>query len=73
MFPAEAGIITDPPEVTVKTNRTHCEHCQEPLDPAVYHKCAGNEEYKPHSAGNPDPELPVGTMYPDEPWPREPS
>jgi hypothetical protein len=49
MFPAEAGIITDPPEVTVKTNRTHCEHCQEPLDPTVFHKCAGNKEWQPET------------------------
>ena len=47
MFSTEAGIITDPPEVTVKTNRTHCEACGEKLDPNVMHKCAGNEEYKP--------------------------
>lgn len=47
MFSAEAGIITDPPEVTIKTNRTHCEHCKEPLAPDIVHKCAGNEKHHP--------------------------
>jgi hypothetical protein len=44
---SDSGVLSAPPEVTVKTDRTHCEHCNEPLDPTVYHKCAGNEEYKP--------------------------
>ncbi len=47
IVPADAGVSTEPPVLTVKTDRTHCEYCQAPLDPTVYHKCAGNEEYKP--------------------------
>lgn len=39
--------FSDPPNVTVSAQRTHCEACQEPLDPHVMHKCAGNEEWKP--------------------------
>jgi hypothetical protein len=44
---SDSGVLSAPPDVTVRTGRTHCEHCKEALDPAVYHKCAGNEEYKP--------------------------
>lgn len=47
METADAGIITEPPVLTHKTDRTHCEHCKVELHPDVYHKCAGNEEYKP--------------------------
>jgi hypothetical protein len=47
MDSADAGIITEPPVLTVKTDRTQCEHCQEALHPNVYHQCAGNEEHTP--------------------------
>jgi transcription elongation factor Elf1 len=39
--------FSEPPVVTVKADRTHCEACQEPLDPSVMHKCHGNQEYQP--------------------------
>ncbi len=38
--------FSEPPVVTVKTDRTHCEACKEPLAPDVMHKCAGNQEYQ---------------------------
>lgn len=47
MDSTEAGIFTEPPVLTHKTDRTHCEVCGALLDPNVLHKCAGNEEYKP--------------------------
>jgi hypothetical protein len=44
---SDSGVFAEPPELVHKTGRTHCEHCEEPLHPDVYHKCAGNEEYTP--------------------------
>lgn len=39
--------FSEPPNVTVSAARTHCEACQEPLDPNVMHKCHGNKHYEP--------------------------
>lgn len=39
--------FSEPPNVTVSAARTHCEACQEPLDPNVMHKCHGNKQYEP--------------------------
>lgn len=47
MFPNDAGIITDPPILEHKEGRTHCEVCQEPLQPDVHHKCHGNQPADP--------------------------
>ena len=38
--------FSEPPVVAVKEGRTHCEACQEALDPNVMHKCHGNQEYQ---------------------------
>ena len=38
----EAGILTEPPVLLVSNSRTHCDACQQALDPNVMHKCAGN-------------------------------
>lgn len=39
--------FSEPPNVAVSAERTHCEACQEPLDPNVMHKCHGNKHYEP--------------------------
>lgn len=44
---AEGVPFSEPPQVTVKVDRTHCEACKEPLDPNVMHKCEGNKEWEP--------------------------
>lgn len=41
------GFIGFAPELTHKTDRTHCDHCKEELRPDVYHACEGNREWKP--------------------------
>ena len=41
------GFIGFAPELTHKTDRTHCDHCKEELHPNVYHACEGNREWKP--------------------------
>jgi len=38
----DAGILTEPPMLMVSNSRTHCEACDQSLDPNVMHKCAGN-------------------------------
>lgn len=38
----DAGILTEPPVLLVSNSRTHCDACQQALDPNVMHKCAGN-------------------------------
>lgn len=37
-----SAMLTEPPSVAVSNSRTHCEGCQQPLDPKAMHKCAGN-------------------------------
>jgi RNase P subunit RPR2 len=39
--------FSEPPVLSVKEGRTHCEACREPLDPNVMHKCHGNQEFQP--------------------------
>jgi len=43
-------VFSEPPVLTIKEGRTHCEACGAALAPDVMHKCAGNEEYKPLAA-----------------------
>lgn len=50
MSTAESISMGFPPELTISKDRTHCEACKLPLDPAVMHRCAGNEEWKPDPA-----------------------
>lgn len=57
MFPNDAGIITDPPILEHKEGRTHCEACQEPLQPDVLHKCHGNQEHQPSAPAPRHPDL----------------
>jgi len=54
MFSGDAGFLSDPPVLTVKENRTHCEACGAKLEPNVMHKCAGNEEWKPQTITSQD-------------------
>ena len=37
-----SAMLTEPPAVAVSNSRTHCEACGGALDPAVMHRCAGN-------------------------------
>jgi hypothetical protein len=39
MDPNEAGIFSEPPELTVKTDRTHCERCKQPISADAFHSC----------------------------------
>lgn len=44
--------FSEPPNVTVSAARTHCEACQEPLDPNVMHKCHGNKHFEPRAVSH---------------------
>lgn len=48
----EAGILSDPPVLTLTKERTHCEACKEELKPNVAHECHGNKHHNrdPHWA-----------------------
>jgi len=41
--PTTTGIVTEPPALKQTVSRTHCEVCEQRLDPTAMHLCAGNK------------------------------